>query len=259
LHHVTCIAGDPAENLAFYNRVLGMRLVKRTVNQDAPDTYHLFYADAAGSPGTDLTFFPWPHLPSGKNGAGLAVEVALAVPAGSLDFWSRHLREQGVAVRAIEQRFGERALPFADVHGLQLALVEVEGREFVPWAASPIPADRQIRGLHSVRQLVRTLTGTRELLTDLMGLQPVGTEGEWQRLAAREGGSGTFVDVAERPQAPRGEWGTGAVHHVAWRVEDSAEEMELREELVPSGHRPTPQIDRFWFKSVYFREAVCVI
>jgi glyoxalase family protein len=254
LHHVTCIAGDPAENLAFYNRVLGMRLVKRTVNQDAPDTYHLFYADAAGSPGTDLTFFPWPHLPPGRNGAGLAVEVALAVPAGSLDFWSRHLRERAVEVRASEQRFGERVLPLADVHGLQLALVEVKDREFVPWAASPVPVDRQIRGLHSVRQVVRALTPTRELLVDLMGLRPVATEGEWQRFASREGGSGTFVDIAERPQAPRGEWGTGAVHHVAWRVEDSAEEMELRETLVPSGHRPTPQIDRFWFKSVYFRE-----
>jgi glyoxalase family protein len=254
LHHVTCIAGDPVENLAFYNRVLGMRLVKRTVNQDAPDTYHLFYADAAGSPGTDLTFFPWPHLPPGRNGAGLAVEVALAVPAGSLDFWSKRLRERAVAARPVEERFGERVLPLADVHGLQLALVEVEDREFVPWAASPVPADRQIRGLHSVRQVVRALALSRELLIDLMGLAPVATEGEWRRFAAREGGSGTFIDIAERPQAARGEWGTGAVHHVAWRVEDSAEEMELRETLVPAGHRPTPQIDRFWFKSVYFRE-----
>jgi glyoxalase family protein len=254
LHHVTCIAGDPAENLAFYNRVMGMRLVKRTVNQDAPDTYHLFYADAAGSPGTDLTFFPWPHLPPGKLGAGLAVEVALAVPTGSLDFWSKHLAERNVRVGAIEERFGERVLPLTDPHGLGVALVEVEGREFVPWKASPIPEDRQIRGLHSVRQVVRSAAATRDLLVDLMGLQRVTTDGEWNRFAAREGGSGTLLDVAERPQAPRGEWGTGAVHHVAWRVDDSAEEMELREDLVPSGHRPTPQIDRFWFKSVYFRE-----
>ena len=221
LHHVTCIAGDPAENLAFYNRVLGMRLVKRTVNQDAPDTYHLFYADAAGSPGTDLTFFPWPHLPPGRNGAGLAVEVALAVPSGSLDFWSAHLRQRGVGIRGIEERFGERVLPLADVHGLQLALVEVKDRQFVPWAASPIPADRQIRGLHSVRQLVRAFAPTRELLVDLMGLEVVATEGEWRRFATRERGSGAFVDIAERPQAPRGEGGTGAVHHVAWRVEDT--------------------------------------
>jgi glyoxalase family protein len=254
LHHVTCIAGDPAENLAFYNRTLGMRLVKRTVNQDAPDTYHLFYADAAGSPGTDLTFFPWPHLPPGRKGAGLAVEVALAVPAGSLEFWSARLRERSVATRAIEERFGERVLPLADVHGLELVLVEVEKREFVPWAASPVPADRQICGLHSVRQVVRALGPTRELLVDLLGLEPVATEGGWRRFAAREGGSGAFIDVAEMPQAQRGEWGTGAVHHVAWRVADSAEEMELRETLVPTGHRPTPQIDRFWFKSVYFRE-----
>ena len=254
LHHVTCIAGDPMQNLAFYNRVLGMRLVKRTVNQDAPDTYHLFFADAAGNPGTDLTFFPWPHLPPGRNGAGLAIEVALAVPAGSLEFWELHLRERGVAIRPVEERFGERVLPLSDPHGLEVALVEVEDRAFAPWASSPIPEDRQIRGLHSVRQVVRSAAGTRGLVVDLMGLVPASSEGEWERFASREGGSGTFLDIAERPQAARGEWGPGTVHHVAWRVGDSAEEMELREALVPAGHRPTPQIDRFWFRSVYFRE-----
>jgi glyoxalase family protein len=254
IHHVTCIAGDPAENLAFYNRVLGMRLVKRTVNQDAPDTYHFFFADAAGTPGTDLTFFPWPHLPPGRNGAGLAVEVALAVAAGSLEFWRARLGEHGVAAGAVEQRFGERVLPFRDPHGLEVALVEVEGRTFVPWAASPVPEAHQIRGLHSVRLWVRSAAATRDLLVSLMGLQQAESEGEWRRYAAREGGSGTFLDLAERPGSARGEWGPGTIHHVAWRVEDSAEEMELREALVPAGHRPTPQIDRFWFKSVYFRE-----
>jgi len=254
LHHVTCIAGDPSENLAFYNRVLGMRLVKRTVNQDAPDTYHLFFADAAGSPGTDLTFFPWPQLPEGRNGAGLAVEVALAVPAGSLEFWQTRLRERGVAVGPVEERFGERTLPLRDPHGLEVALVEVGERAFVPWTESPVPEDRQIRGLHSVRQVVRSAAATRELLVDLMGLEAAAAEGEWQRFGAVEGGSGTLLDVAERPQAQRGEWGPGTIHHVAWRVGDSEDEMELREALVPAGHRPTPQIDRFWFRSVYFRE-----
>ncbi|HVR29411.1 MAG TPA: ring-cleaving dioxygenase, partial [Thermoanaerobaculia bacterium] len=117
-----------------------------------------------------------------------------------------------------------------------------------------IPVDRQIRGLHSVRQIVRSAAATRELLVDLMGLEPVGSEGDWQRFAVREGGSGTLLDVAELPQAQRGEWGPGTVHHVAWRVGSSEEEMALRETLVLAGHRPTPQIDRFWFRSVYFRE-----
>ena len=254
LHHVTCIAGDPAENLAFYNRILGMRLVKRTVNQDAPDTYHFFFADGAGSPGTDLTFFPWPHLPPGRNGAGLAIEVALAVSAGSLDFWQARLRERGVAVGGVEERFGERVLPFQDPHGLSVALVETEDRAFVAWPESPVPVAHQIRGLHSVRLWVRSASATRELLVDLMGLEAAQSEGEWRRFAAREGGSGTLLDLAERPGTARGEQGPGTIHHVAWRVEDSAEEMELRETLVPAGHRPTPQIDRFWFKSVYFRE-----
>jgi glyoxalase family protein len=254
LHHVTCIAGDPAENLAFYNRVLGMRLVKRTVNQDAPDTYHLFFADAAGSPGTDLTFFPWPHLPKGSNGAGLAIEVALAVRSGSLDYWQARLRGAGVAIRAVEHRFGERVLPVHDPHGLEVALVEVDDRSFAPWTASPVPQEHQIRGLHSVRLWVRSAAATRALLVDLMGMVPAESEGEWRRYAAREGGSGTLLDLAERPGSSRGEWGPGTIHHVAFRVEDSAEEMALREALVPAGHRPTPQIDRFWFKSVYFRE-----
>jgi glyoxalase family protein len=254
LHHVTCIAGDPGDNLAFYGGVLGMRLVKRTVNQDAPDTYHLFFADAAGSPGTDLTFFPWPHLPAGRNGAGLAIEVALAVPSGSLDYWQSRLRDGGVETRPVEERFGERTLALRDPHGLEVALVEVAERPFAPWAASPVPVERQIRGLHSVRQVVRSAAATRALLVDLMGLVATASDGEWQRFSAREGGSGALLDVAERTQAPRGEWGPGTIHHVAWRVDDSAEQLELREALVPAGHRPTPQIDRFWFRSVYFRE-----
>ncbi len=162
LHHVTCIAGDPAENLAFYNHVLGMRLVKRTVNQDAPDTYHLFYADAAGSPGTDLTFFPWPHLPPGKNGAGLAVEVALARARGLARVlvgsparaWRRQRRDRRALRRA-------RAAARATCTASSSRWSRWTSREFVPWTASPVPEDRQIRGLHSVRQVVRSASPPR--------------------------------------------------------------------------------------------------
>src|SRR6476619_80891 len=151
IHHVTCIAGDPQENVDFYTGSLGMRLVKKSVNQDVPDTYHLFYADADGHPGADITFFPWPRMPAVTAGHGLAMEVALAVPAGTLGYWSDRLRQRGVAMQAIETRHGERALPFTDPHGLKVALVETrDAREFTAWAASPVPAERQVRGLHGV-------------------------------------------------------------------------------------------------------------
>lgn len=145
LHHVTAIAGDPRENLAFYTGVLGLRLVKRTVNQDAIDTYHFFYADAEGSPGTDLTFFPWPQMAQVRRGTGLADEVSLAVPVGTLDYWSQRLLDGGVAFADTETRFGETCLPFQDPHGLRLSLVETTGeRPFVAWGRSPVSEEHQI-------------------------------------------------------------------------------------------------------------------
>lgn len=254
LHHVTCIAGDPRENLAFYTGVLGMRLVKRTVNQDATDTYHLFYADAAGSPGTDLTFFSWPQMPPARRGAGSTVEVELAVPASTLGEWRRHLQDHGVELEPDEERFGEAALPFRDPHGLRLALVEVEERPFVPWGASPVAEEQQVRGLHAVRLWVRDAAKTRDLLCGPMGLEGRGRDQGWERFSSGEGGSGTLLDLMERPEEGRAQSGRGAVHHVAWRLPDSDREMELRETLARDGHRPTPQIDRFWFQSVYFVE-----
>src|SRR5438105_4327510 len=149
LHHVTAIAGPAQENLDFYAGVLGMRLVKKSVDQDDPGTYHLFYADAEGHPGTDLTFFPWADMPSGRKGAGLSVEVALAVPSGSLAYWAERLERYGVQTAPPETRFGERVLPLRDPHGLDLALVETDDpRLSTPWDDSLVPPERQIRGLH---------------------------------------------------------------------------------------------------------------
>lgn len=152
IHHVTCIAGDGQENIDFYAGVLGMRLVKKSVNQDAPDTYHLFYADAEGTPGTDLTFFLWPQMGPAVSGTGLTTEILLAVPPGSIVFWTPRLQAAGVAIDAVEVRFGEKTLPFGDPDGLRLALVETgDERPFVPWPQSPVPAEHQVRGMHSVR------------------------------------------------------------------------------------------------------------
>ncbi|MEK7347607.1 MAG: ring-cleaving dioxygenase [Candidatus Eisenbacteria bacterium] len=257
LHHVTAIAGPAQENLDFYAGVLGMRLVKRSVNQDDPGTYHLFYADAEGHAGTDLTFFPWPELAPPRPGHGMSNEVALAIPAGSLVWWGERLSRYGAAVGATETRFGEKALPFADPHGLRVALVETEEpshRSFIAYEASPVPPERQIRGLHGARMLERALAPTASFLEEVMGFRRVGTEGSWHRYALPAGGSGTLLDVAESPNTPRGIWGIGAIHHLAWRVDDDEHELAVRERIEAAGARPTPVIDRFWFRSVYFKE-----
>lgn len=255
LHHVTAIAGDAQENLDFYTRLLGLRLVKRSVNQDVPGTYHLFYADAVGSPGTDITFFPWPDLPPGRQGVGLTNEVALAVPVGSGDYWRVRLQEHGVDLAQNEQRFGERALPFRDVHGLSVALVETaDGREFVPWPDGPVPVEHQIRGLHGVRLATRTLLPTARFLVMGLGFARGATDGDWHRFTLAAGASGQRIDVREEPDGARGTWGIGSVHHVAWRVPDDAAEAAAQRAVRAAGGQATDVIDRFWFRSVYFKE-----
>ena len=255
LHHVTVIAGDPQQNLDFYTGTLGMRLVKMSVNQDAPDTYHLFYADAEGNAGTDLTFFPWPKLAPGRRGVGLTNEVGLAVPTGSLDYWAERLRGAGVTVGEPVRRYGERALAFDDPHGLGLALVETsDEREFTPWAEGPVPAERQVRGLHGVRMAERDVEATARFLIEGLGMERVGEEDGWHRFATGAPGSGRVVELQALPDAPPGTWGVGSVHHVAWRVPDDAAELAVRARARRAGAHPTPVIDRFWFKSVYFKE-----
>ncbi len=255
LHHVTAIAGDAQENVDFYSGVLGMRLVKKSVNQDSPGTYHLFYADGVGHPGTDITFFPWPGMQPVQPGAGLAMEVSLAVPSGTLEFWAQRLSDLGVAHMALESRRGSRALPLKDPHGLPLAMVETDdAREFSPWLESSIPEARQIRGLHSVRLWERDLALTASFLTGTLGYQEMGKDGEWAGFSLNGGGSGRYLEIREAPETARGRWGTGGVHHVAWRVPDDATELEVRELIDRARRRPTEVIDRFWFKSVYFLE-----
>jgi glyoxalase family protein len=255
IHHVTAISGPAQENLDFYSGILGMRLVKRSVNQDDPTTYHLFYADAEGHAGSDLTFFPWADMPRGRDGTGLTNEVSLAVPTGSLAYWAERLAHHGVKVGAQETRFGERVLPFTDVHGLALALVETaDPREFTPWAGSPVPVEYQIRGLHTVRISERALALTERLLTNGMGFTLFAEENGWRRYALGAGGSGHVLDVQELPGVARGAWGTGRVHHVAWRVPNDKAHLAAREQIRVAGAQPTDVIDRFWFKSVYFGE-----
>jgi glyoxalase family protein len=258
LHHVTAIAGPAQENLDFYAGVLGMRLVKKSVNQDDPGTYHLFYADGEGHPGTDLTFFPWAHMAPPRLGHGLSVEVSLTVPPGSLDFWASRLTHYGIRQDAIERRFGHLALPLTDPHGQRVTLVEAPDaltRTFAPWDDSPIAVERQIRGLESARLWEHSLALTATFLTDVLGFRHTGSEGDWHRYAVGNGGTGEYLDVREVPsETRRGAWGVGSIHHLAWRVADEAEQLAVREKVDAAGRRPTPVIDRFWFKSVYFLE-----
>jgi glyoxalase family protein len=191
----------------------------------------------------------------GRLGVGLTVETTFAVPPGSLPYWQERLTQYSVAHGALEQRFGETTLPLQDPHGLQIALVGTsDERQFVAWENSPVPAEYQLRGMHSVRLWERQLAPTDTVLTELMGFGVLGAEDGWQRYGADGGGSGKFIEIKELPDERRGQWGTGSVHHVAWRVKDSDEQMALREVIARAGLRPTPQIDRFWFKSVYYRE-----
>jgi glyoxalase family protein len=255
LHHITAIAGDAQENLDFYSGVLGMRLVKKSVNQDRPNTYHLFYADAEGHPGTDLTFFPWPEEATGRPGMGLSNEVGLAVPMGSLGYWSDRLARYGVQTGTAEERWGQKTLPFTDPHGLSLALLETgDNREFAPWDKSPVPGNSQIIGLHSSRLLERDLAPTAQFLTETLGFSAAGAEQGWHRFEIGGGGSGRYVEIREAATVRRGKWGPGTVHHVAWSVADEAAELAVRDRVVAARRRPTEVIDRFWFKSVYFME-----
>ena len=255
LHHITCISGNAQDNVDFYSGVLGMRLVKKSVNQDSPGTYHLFYADGEGHPGTDITFFPWPEMPPAKEGAGLATEVSLAIPLGAIDYWTDRLTEHHLAVGKVETRRGTSAVTFRDPHGLPLTLHETgDDREFTPWPESPVPAEKQIRGLHSVRLWERDLAMTSAFLTGVLGFVDSGVEQEWHGFEIGGGGSGRYLEVREIADADRGRWGTGGVHHVAWRVPDDKTELEVREQIDRARRRPTEVIDRFWFKSVYFLE-----
>jgi glyoxalase family protein len=255
LHHVTCIAGDAQDNVDFYSHVLGMRLVKRSVNQDSPGTYHLFYADAVGHPGTDITFFPWPEMGPARPGIGLAMEVSLAIPLGTVDYWAERLVEHRIAVGEIETRRRTSAVSFTDPHGLPMALHETgDEREFTPWVEGPVPPERQIRGLHSVRLWERDLVSTTNFLTGVLGFVDAGVENEWAGFEIAGGGSGRYLEVREIPDADRGAWGVGGIHHVAWRVPDVDTELKVRERIERARRRPTEVIDRFWFKSVYFLE-----
>ncbi|GHF73952.1 glyoxalase family protein [Amycolatopsis bartoniae] len=254
LHHVTAIGGDPQRNADFYLRTLGLRLVKTTVNFDDPGTYHLYYGDASGKPGTLMTFFPWKDAPRGRRGTGQATTTSFSVPANSIGWWKDHLAGAGITTGRITTRDGEDVLTFDDPDGLQLALVaHPQGDPREPWDTPDVPAEHAIRGLHSVTLSVAEEDATAEMFREL-GLSFAGQESNRLRFTAGNGGPGATVDVLVTPDAPRGLVAAGTVHHVAWRAPDEDTQASWREELVDRGVNVTSILDRQYFRSIYFRE-----
>ncbi|QKY21646.1 ring-cleaving dioxygenase [Halolamina sp. CBA1230] len=260
IHHVTCVAGDPQRNMEFWAETLGLRLVKRSINQDDPSTYHFFFGDAEGTPGTSMTFFPWEDLPQGKVGSGQVSRIAFRVPEGSLDFWEDRFDEYGVEYDERVERFGETVLPFRDPDDLPVELVETEIGDDDPTTAWTefVPEDAAIRGFHSVTLWVADPDPTEELL-ETMGFDRVGTEqaegdtpGDERTRFAAEGPVGKYVDVLPTIQGGRN--GHGTVHHVAFQTPTDEEQDAMRKAVRSRGLNPTQQIDRHWFRSVYFRE-----
>jgi catechol 2,3-dioxygenase-like lactoylglutathione lyase family enzyme len=255
IHHVTAIAGDPQQNVEFYGGTLSLRLVKQTVNFDDPTTYHLYFGDAAGHPGTILTFFPWPGAPRGRRGAGQATVVSFSIPPDALEFWEERLRGRGIKCEARESPFNESVLEFSDPDGLPLELVADSRPDLgTPWTGASVPVSKAIRGFHSVVLLERSHDHTERLLTGIMGFRRAESVGHRRRYVAGEGGLGAHVDVVGAPDASPGRVAVGTVHHVAWRAATDEAQRMWRERLLQAGVNVTPVRDRQYFHSIYYHE-----
>lgn len=250
IHHVTAIGSDPTENVAFYTDTLGLRLVKRSVNQDDTSVYHLFYGDYEGSPGTSMTFFPYPNARPGQVGTGQASTVQFLIPDGSMEYWRDRLADAGVDLDDPTERFGDAVLPFQDPDGLPLELVARTDAPTGTPPEGPVPNSHAIRGFFGVTLSLDSADSTAPLLRE-MGFEETDSEGDRTRYESA-GDLGYAVDLREDPQAPRGQPGAGTIHHVAFQV-TRADQADWREVLQAQGLRPTGIIDRKWFESVYVR------
>lgn len=252
LHHVTSMARDAAENNAFFTHRLGLRRVKQTVNFDAPDVYHLYYADEAGTPGSVMTYFPFPNIGRGRPGTGEVGTTAWSVPQGTLDYWQERFSAAGIGGLGREEKFGEKHLSFAGPDGDGFALIEVGDDNRAPWVKGGVPAEEAIRGFHSVSLKLKDGGATEELLK-FMGYQEIDRAGNTRRLALADGNGAEIIDIETLPGAPVAGLGAGSVHHVAFAVENRARQLEVRKALMDTGYQTTPVIDRDYFWSVYFR------
>ncbi|MEO6992821.1 MAG: ring-cleaving dioxygenase [Lacunisphaera sp.] len=255
LHHITAISSDVHRNMEFYTSTLGLRFVKKSVNQDDVGTYHLYYGDYAGSPGTILTFFPWTGLRRGRPGTGQAYATGYSVPVGALAFWEKRFTDRKIESFPIEKRFNDDVLIFLDPDGLRLELIatsEIDSR--APTPSEEIPAEYAIRGFHSSTLALTDSAATASVLTNTMGYRLQSESGHRARYTVATGGPGIYVDLLTDPALPRGLNGAGTIHHVAFRVPDDAAQVAARAQIIENGLQVSPVIDRAYFKSIYYRE-----
>jgi len=254
LHHITAIAGDAQRNYDFYTKTLGLRLVKKTVNFDDPQTYHFYFGDETGTPGTILTFFPWKNVRQGKNGAGMATEIGYSVPKGSLEFWKKRFENLNVRHDIISERFGEKQLPFQDPDGLWLSLIETQGDNRSGWETSEIKTDAALKGFHTVTLTLNSIKATAEILTEVFGYRLAEQDGNLYRYKTDAVENAALIDLLESPGASRGINAGGTNHHIAFRVKNEEVLMAFREKILARGLHITEKINRDYFFSLYFRE-----
>ena len=252
LHHVTSMAGDARQNNDFFTHTLGLRRVKKTVNFDAPDVYHLYYGDEHGTPGSVMTYFPFPNIGKGRAGVGEVGTTVFSVPAGTLPYWKDRLASAGVQGLGESESFGEKRLSFAGPDGDGFALAEVKNDGRAPWQRGGVGADEAVRGFHSATLRLRDGGATEELLK-FMGYQPVDASGNIKRLAVPGGNGADVIDIETLPGTPFAQLGAGSVHHIAFAVENRAKQLEVRKALMDTGYQVTPVIDRDYFWAIYFR------
>lgn len=251
IHHITAIVGHPQENVDFYAGVLGLRLVKQTVNFDDPGTYHFYFGNEGGKPGTIITFFPWPDAYKGKIGSGQVGVTSYAIPKGAMSFWQNRLQKYDVSF-TMSERFGETYLQFDDPHGLHLELVEREEGELNTWNFSGVTPDVAIKGFGGATLLSTKPERTAELLEHVMGLEYVGQEGELARFRS-SADIGNTIDL-RLSRAGYGQLGVGTVHHIAWRAKDDEDQLRWQQYIANQGYQVTPVQDRNYFNAIYFRE-----
>ncbi|HSI90039.1 MAG TPA: ring-cleaving dioxygenase [Adhaeribacter sp.] len=255
LHHITAIAGNAKRNLDFYTKVLGLRLIKKTVNFDDPKTYHFYFGDAAGSPGTILTFFPWGDIVPGRRGTHMATEIGYAVPEGSFDFWMKRFDAHNVTYNKPAEKFGEKYLTFLDPDGLKLELVipkKADSRQ--PFETAEVKAENATRGFHHITLTLDDVRGTAAILTEVFGYELEGQEVNRYRYLTKAVENAAIVDLVEAKGEKRGHVAGGTIHHVAFRVKNDEVLMKFREKVARRGLNITEQIDRNYFHSLYFRE-----
>ena len=255
LHHITAIADNAKRNHEFYTKVLGLRMVKKTVNFDDPGTYHFYFGDEAGTPGTILTFFPWEGIGQGRTGTGMATSIGYSVPKDSLEFWADRFKQFNVKQDSIREKLGEQYLSFKDPDGLNIDLIVSNDEDKrKPWETDEIKANVATKGFHNITLTLKKIEATAEILTDILGYKLLEQDGNRYRFITDAIDTANIVDLLELPDGKPGHNAAGTNHHVAFRVKDDTILMEYREKVLSKGLSITPKIDRDYFFSLYFRE-----